>query len=508
VYTCFFVNKLFSKVKGMHIFFKQFSNHDFHKETAAFILCSLLAIPVFSETNPSGITYPPRPQDTFLMQSAAINDTGKWGYLNGHDPSIYKDGDTYWIFSSDVAVGRASTQGLQVRKSKDLVNWTYVGTALDGIPKAAKDYSDASALWAPDVIKLGKKYYLYYAASKMGSQTSCICYAVADKISGPWTDKGIIYKSDYTSDENAIDPCVFFDNDKKLWMVYGSFFDGIHLMKMDEATGLSAGKGPGKIIATRGDSAGEEGPYIIYNPQFKKYYLFVSYDSLSSDYNIRVGRADSVEGPYYDISGQKMTDYPYSDDVPDDVEIIAANVGYKLMGGFAFKNGEGWAAPGHNSVLNDNGEWYVVHHARIERDHNWAFLNVRKLLWSDDGWPMASPERYAGEKEQKIPEESVNGKWELVKHERCAIMDAVSKEAGFMPDKTVTGEYTGSWEMDGDDGMKLLLADEDGNKAEIKGKLLPSWDWENGRACIVFTGIDTDGQAWWAKRTRKLSTKK
>jgi Beta-xylosidase len=492
----------------MHILIKQHS-YTFGKKTAAvFLLCSLFTIPLFSETDSYGITYPGRPADTMLMQSAAIADTKLWGYLNGHDPSIYKDGDTYWVFSSDVAVGRAPTQGLQVRKSADLVNWEYVGTALGGIPKAARDYSGSSSLWAPDVIKLGKKYYLYYAASKMGSQTSCICYATADKITGPWEDHGIIYKSDYTSDENAIDPAVFFDNDKRLWMVYGSFFDGIHLMKMDEKTGLPAEKGPGKIIATRGDGAGEEGPYIVYNPEFKKYYLFVSYDSLSSDYNIRVGRADSVEGPYYDILGQKMTDYPYSDDVPEDVDIVSANVGYKLMGGFAFKNGEGWAAPGHNSVLNDNGEWYVVHHARIERDKNWAFLNVRKMVWSDDGWPMASPERYAGEKEQKIPEGAAAGKWEIFEHDRCAIMDAVSKEIAVMPDKTVTGEYSGSWNMSGDNSMTLSITDESGTKRDIKGRLLPAWDWENGRQCIVFTGIDQNGQAWWGKRTRKLSAKK
>lgn len=476
--------------------------------TAAALMCSLLAFPLSAETDANGITYPDRPDDTMLMQSAAINNTKLWGYLNGHDPSIYKDGNTYWVFSSDVAVGRAPTQGLQVRRSDDLVNWTYEGTALNGIPKPAKDYSGTAALWAPDVIKLGTTYYLYYAGSKMGSQTSCICYATADKITGPWTDKGIIYKSDYTSDENAIDPCVFFDNDKKLWMVYGSFFDGIHLLRMNEKTGLPAEEGAGRIIATRGDSLGEEGPYIIYNPEFKKYYLFTSYDSLMSDYTIRVGRADSVEGPYYDISGHKMTDYPYSDDLPDDAEIVAADVGYKLMGGYGFKNGEAWAAPGHNSVLDDNGEWYVVHHARMERDKNWAFLNVRKIMWSDDGWPMASPERYAGEKEQTIPAEAVNGRWEILQHNRCAILDAVSKESAFKADGKITGGYKGTWKKTGDYGMTLTLSDEDGNTAEICGKMLPAWDWENGRKCIVFTGIDKNGQAWWAKRTRKLSEKK
>lgn len=51
-----------------------------------------------------------------------------------------------------------------------------------------------------------------------------------------------------------------------------------------------------------------EGPYIIYNPKFKKYYLFVSYDSLFNDYNVRVGRSDKITGPYVDYNGKLMTD--------------------------------------------------------------------------------------------------------------------------------------------------------------------------------------------------------
>ncbi len=450
--------------------------------------------------------YPEHPKDvTKILDRTIVNTPKAWGTLNGHDPSIYKDGNTYYVFSTDVAVGRNPTQGIQIRKSTDLITWKYVGTALDSIPSDVADYSGATNLWAPDIIKLGNLYYLYYSGSTSGSQRSCIAYAVAENIEGPWINKGIILKSDYTTEANDIDPCVFFDNGGNYWMVYGSFFGGIFLLKMDPKTGVPAEKGEGSLIATRGDQAGEEAPYIVYNSQFKKYYLFTSYDSLMSDYNIRVGRADKVTGPYYDISGQKMTDYPYSDDVPDDVEIISQNVGYKLMGGYYWSEGTGWLAPGHNSVLNDSGKWFLVHHARTSKDINWPYLQIRLLVWSDDGWPMASPECYAGESEKDIPLDHITGQWEILCHNRLDYMDPHAEKAIIEPDgifKTVKGN--GNWSFDGKETITMSFVDEDGNKTTITAKTLASWDWERNRGTTTFTGKDQNGQVWWGKRIRAV----
>jgi arabinan endo-1,5-alpha-L-arabinosidase len=47
-------------------------------------------------------------------------------------------------------------------------------------------------------------------------------------------------------------------------------------------------------------------PEIIYNPVFNKYYLFISYDWLETKYNVRVGYADKIDGPYYDFNGTDL----------------------------------------------------------------------------------------------------------------------------------------------------------------------------------------------------------
>lgn len=50
-----------------------------------------------------------------------------WGSHNVHDPSIIKTGEYYYAYSSDVAWGHAIRAGLQIRRSKDLVEWKTVG---------------------------------------------------------------------------------------------------------------------------------------------------------------------------------------------------------------------------------------------------------------------------------------------------------------------------------------------------------------------------------------------
>lgn len=460
------------------------------------------------ENKPGSVVYPKKPSDSVkkLYNTAALRNPAQWGTMNVHDPSIIKDGKMYYIFSTDVAVGNPPTKGIQIRESKDLTNWKYVGQALQELPKAAVDYASATCLWAPDVIKSGDTYFMYYSASIIGEQTSCIGLATAKRVTGPYTDQGLIIKSDFFSVANAIDPAVFFDTEGKLHLTYGSFAGGIMLLDLDSSTGKPLdGQGEGKIIATRGSGVGEEGPYIIYNSDFNKYYLFVSYDSFMTDYSVRVGRADNPYGPYLDTNGRKMTDFPFSKDVPADVDIISADIGYKLIGGYKFKGAqETWLAPGHNSVLNDDGNWYLIHHARPSGDKNWPYLHVRKILWSDDGWPMACAERYAGEIEQPISAKLVIGSWELIQHHRCSSEDPTSitftlKENG----EADGGEIgIGTWKHVEPAGIEISLKNSKNRETIIKSKTIACHDWENNSNALTLTGIDNYGQAWFGKQTK------
>ena len=74
-----------------------------------------------------------------LGNDALISDPDSWGAVNAHDPSIVKGDDGRWyVFSTDASVGDMHKCGIQVRVSKDLISWDYLGTAFE-------DYETACA---------------------------------------------------------------------------------------------------------------------------------------------------------------------------------------------------------------------------------------------------------------------------------------------------------------------------------------------------------------------------
>lgn len=449
-----------------------------------------------SEESLAKITFPENPKLEESRDSSIVLDKKNWGTLGAHDPSIYKDKDTYYVFSTDARVGGPATPGIQVRKSKDLINWEFVGQALPGIPEEAKKWSRPQGIWAPDITKVGDEYYLYYCASSFGKNRSYIGLLKSKSVEGPWEDQGLVLKTDQGEDKNALDPNIIFDKDGQMWMSYGSFWSGIYIVKLDKNTGKPINPNDkGKNVAKRNGSVSGavEGPYVIYNEEQKKYYLFVSYGSLSSDYNVRVGRAENIEGPYLDSNGNDMTN----------ISANANEIGNKVLGGYKFGDAEGWMAPGHNSVLNDNGNYYIVHHVRTEKNKDWFYLNIRKILWSEDGWPMVSPERYTGEKEAKIEKNAIPGDWQLIvqdKNNNNIIPSQQYKlESG---GKAQSEKQSGKWDLTGDNDIVIEIPNSNGEKIQYKGKVIPSWDFENKKATLVFTTLDKNGVSLWGKLIR------
>ncbi|WP_407669710.1 arabinan endo-1,5-alpha-L-arabinosidase [Paenibacillus kobensis] len=442
--------------------------------------------------------YPDKPVQYPMYDKSTLNNEADWHINNAHDPSIIKAEDgTYYAVSTDVRVGSPPKPGIMVRKSKDLIAWDWVGYAFNGIPAEAAAWTGAANLWAPDVHKFGEKYYLYYAASTFGTNQSYIGVATSASMEGPWEDQGEVVKSQKGDEANAIDPNIVIDADGKPWMAYGSFFGGIYVMAIDPATGKPAQPGDkGQRIARRDPATEEgamEGPYIVYNEQFKQYYLFVSYDSLFSDYNVRVGRSDSITGPYTDMNGQRM----------DDIDFLPQyEIGNKIMGGYRFSEGEGWIAPGHNSVLNDDGDFYIVHHARPEGDKNWMYLHVRRIVWTKDGWPVVSPERYAGEQVQKVAKSDIAGDWERIVFDKDTDGQSEAEPLKLIADGHVgTKDSKDEWTFDGDHTVTLTWYEEDGSVASTEELLLlPSWDWERDMPVLTFTGLRSDGTGVWGKK--------
>lgn len=233
-------------------------------------------------------------------------------------------------------------------------------------------------LWAPDVAYFNGKYHLYYSVSTFGSNHSRIGLATNQTLNPAsdkyrWMDQGHVIGSNVGDDWNAIDPDVVLDERNQPWLAFGSFWGGIKLRKLDGATGkLSSQDQTLYSLASRTRDSGAPGaieaPNIIRRNDY--YYLFVSFDfccrGKDSTYNIRVGRARNLTGPYIDRSGKPMME----------------------GGGALVLAGAGrWAGPGHCAVLQEKDRDLLVYHAYDTEWRGVSTLRIAVLRWDSDGWP-------------------------------------------------------------------------------------------------------------------------
>jgi arabinan endo-1,5-alpha-L-arabinosidase len=305
-----------------------------------------------------------------------------------HDPAIVADGSRFYVFST----GR----GIPVRASDDLFTWKLAGHVFDAPPAwAARQYPRSRGQWAPDVHfvpsavnpataragaadRPGGEFRLYYAVSTFGTRRSAIGLATSPTLdpSRPdyrWRDRGAVIHSDDADDFNAIDPNLVIDAAGRHWLVFGSFWSGIKARRLDPATGLlSADDTKLYALASRPDAGGAiEAPFVVRHDGF--YYLFASFDlccrGVRSTYNVRVGRSRSVTGPYVDVRGREM--------LAGGGTLVLCSAGHVR-------------GPGHNAILQtgDGRGDFFVHHF-YDADHNGRpAMQIRPLLWTEDGWPL------------------------------------------------------------------------------------------------------------------------
>lgn len=302
------------------------------------------------------------------------------------DPAIIRhDGKFYAYGTQDYGQWSESEFGTRytpILVSEDLVNWTYGGSVFQMNTRPTWGSLNAG-LWAPDIVKIGEKFLLYYSLSVWGDSNPGIGVASSNHPLGPWTDHGELLRSESIGVNNSIDPAVF-EAEGKVYMIWGSF-RGIYGIELS-SDGLSL-KNPltakdDKIhLAGFETSSGfnlstYEGAYIIFKDNY--YYMFVSLgsccDGHNSSYQVRVARSSSPMGPYVDHNNQSMKD---------------ANRGRQVLIGNAYFSG-----PGHNAVIQDDeGNYFIIYHG-YDRSEDPFYGNsprrsllLDKLLWDEDGFP-------------------------------------------------------------------------------------------------------------------------
>lgn len=446
-----------------------------------------------------------------------------------HDPSIVKSGDTWYVFGSHLASA----------KSTDLMNWQQLtngvsasnplflnGTA-NVFTELAETFSWAQSdtLWAADVRQLADgKFYMYYNACKGDSPRSAMGIAVADRIEGPYVDKGIFLRSgmwgqashdgtvyDAMKHPNAVDPHVFSDNAGRLWMVYGSYSGGIFIMQMNPSNGMPLpGQGYGKRLMG-GNHARIEGAFVMYSPVTSYYYLFTSFGGLDANggYNMRVARSLRPDGPYLDAQGKDMAEVRSDPAKPlfDDASI--APHGVKLMGNFLFDRklgepgtgiGTGYVSPGHNSAYYDaaTGKHFLVFHARFPERGEQHEVRVHQMLMNADGWPVVAPYRYAKESARAVHRPFVMGDYLLVNHGKdMSAAVKKSQSVTLAPNGAVTGAVTGSWSLVGSNGVELRLA---GSPSPYKGVFLTQWNETSKSYVMTLSALSREGAAVFGSR--------
>ena len=198
------------------------------------------------------------------------------------DPSIRVFGDTYYIYpTSDKP--NWNTTDFSVWSSKNLVDWKNEGMILD-ITKDLK-WANLQA-WAPDCIEKNGKYFFYFSAlMKIG-------VAVSDRPTGPFVDplgKPLIEKGGKVT-TNAIDPCIFTDDDGQSYFYFGS---GRHAQVFKLGDDMTSLMGDPVDIPLKEFREG----IVVFKRKGKYYFMWSIEDARSPDYRVGWGMADSPFGP-------------------------------------------------------------------------------------------------------------------------------------------------------------------------------------------------------------------
>ncbi len=240
------------------------------------------------------------------------------------DPTIRKFGDTYYIYATTDATGNSS-QPPQVWASKDFVNWRNI----------ILNWPVTNLIWAPDVIEQPDGSYRYYYCTnecvvRVGESQSPV---------GPWHNRlgdprAVLVPDRFVTNAITLDPNIFRDDDGSeylyfgTWGIYPGFGCGVAKLSADGKSFTDK-----KLIVNTDIKDFFEAPWV-----FKRngIYYFMYSSGYCENETYRVQYATSTTGP--------MGPFEYKGC------ILRTNADGTVHG------------PGHNSVLQDGDDYYIVYH--------------------------------------------------------------------------------------------------------------------------------------------------
>jgi arabinan endo-1,5-alpha-L-arabinosidase len=294
------------------------------------------------------------------------------GNRGAHDPALFAGcaGEPWYVFAT--GDGRVSNGTIPIRRSTNGgQTWSNAGTVWNQKPAwVVQAIPGVDNLWAPAIYHDAAqgKYYLYYSASTFGSQRSLIALATNTTLDPGhpnyrWVDEGLVLESRPGDPYNAIDGDIVVDDNGRRWMVFGSWWQGIHIVQLDWPSGKPAAGATPIRLATK--SGGIEGPAMMKRGNY--YYLFTSIGSCCSataTYQITVGRSTSVTGPFLDRNGVDMRN-------GGGTVVLGAHHNYRAAGGQSVHRG------------------LIAYHSYYPNTFGFD-LGIEQIRWTGDGWPTLS----------------------------------------------------------------------------------------------------------------------
>ena len=494
---------------------------------------------------------------------AKTTDLMSWTYVNkGKETGITDLVGVAWATAnSDNAVSSLAFTTPALKKvKKGGVEYDFAFDAQAWSKRGNANYDIKGNLWAPDVIyNTAMKKWCMYMSVNGDAWYSSIVLLTADNIEGPYTYQAPVVISGFhtgtaykdtdleivlgtqsslperynmkTSGSgnwgerwpNNIDPCVFYDEEGKLWMSYGSWSGGIWMLELDEKTGLrdydvnyeltGSGNGItvdpyfGKKIAG-GYYVSGEASYIEYIGGY--YFLFVTYGGLEATggYQMRVFRSEKPDGPYLDVRNTSAIFQSYklnygstsNDNRGENIFGAYGDWGNQVKGNWSERS------QGHNSIITaPDGRTYLVYHTRFQNRGEIHEVRVHQVFQNEDGWLVAAPFEYTGEQvksadmatSQQIPTSQIAGSYKLLTHkfklDHTKSELATPVDVLFNADGTISGDVSGTWSVkEGTSYMTIQIGNDVFKGVMVEQTLEPTSD-----KAVAFTAVARNGVTIW-----------
>lgn len=274
------------------------------------------------------------------------------------DPTVVRDGEDFYMTHSPFLY----KPGFLIWHSKDLSTWTPVARALP-------DW-EGSAM-APELVKHGGKFYLYYPSA------GTIFVTVADRVEGPWSQPVDLKVK-------GIDPGHIVDEagNRYLYVNQGEMVrlapDGLSAVTEKKQV-YDGWDYPQKWVT--------EGKYLESPKLFRHggYYYMISAEGgtagPATSHMVIAARSKSPQGPWENS--------PYNPMVR------------------TYTDTDSWWSKGHGTVIDDaKGNWWVVYHAYANNNHAMGRQTlIEPVEWTSDGWlrPATTPRSLPESKTAETP---------------------------------------------------------------------------------------------------------